>query len=104
MIDGAMGTNIQSYKLEEEDFRADIWKNHTHDLKGDNDVLCVTRPDIIEEIHNGFLEAGSDIIETNSFNGTKISQADYNLDQKETVFLINKTSAEVAKKCADAYT
>jgi 5-methyltetrahydrofolate--homocysteine methyltransferase len=98
MIDGAMGTNIQSYKLEEEDFRGEIWKNHTHDLKGDNDLLCVTRPDIICEIHNNFLKAGADIIETNSFNGTSISQADYELESKENVFLINKTSAELAKK------
>jgi len=104
MIDGAMGTNIQNYKLEEKDFRGDIWKNHTHDLKGDNDVLVVTRPDIIMEIHNKFLEAGADIIETNSFNGTKISQADYELDQKENVFLINKCSAELAKKCCVEWT
>ena len=104
MIDGAMGTNIQSYKLEEEDFRGEIWKNHTHDLKGDNDLLCVTRPDIICEIHNNFLKAGADIIETNSFNGTSISQADYELESKENVFLINKTSAELAKKCAQEWT
>jgi 5-methyltetrahydrofolate--homocysteine methyltransferase len=104
MIDGAMGTNIQSYKLEEPDFRGEKWKDHTHDLKGDNDLLCVTRPDVIMEIHNRFLEAGADIIETNSFNGTNISQADYELDQKENVFLINKVSAEVAKKCTTEWT
>merc|ERR1719399_2685194 len=99
-----MGTSIQKYKLEEPDFRGEQWKEHTHDLKGDNDLLCVTRPDIIEEIHNGFLAAGADIIETNSFNGTSISQLDYELDSKENVFLINKASAELAKKCCDAYT
>merc|ERR550537_1560120 len=99
-----MGTNIQGYKLEEHDFRGEQWKNHTHDLKGDNDVLVVTRPDIIKEIHNGFLEAGADIIETNSFNGTNISQADYELESKENVFLINKASAELAKKCCVAWT
>jgi 5-methyltetrahydrofolate--homocysteine methyltransferase len=104
MIDGAMGTSIQKYKLEEEDFRGEQWKNHTHDLKGDNDVLCVTRPDIIEEIHNSFLEGGADILETNSFNGTSISQADSELESKENVFLINKTSAEVCKKCCAAWT
>merc|ERR1719456_1114286 len=104
MIDGATGTSIQKYKLEEKDFRGEQWKNHTHDLKGDNDLLCVTRPDIVTEIHNGFLEAGADIIETNSFNGTFISQADSELDSKENVFLINKTSAELAKKCAAAWT
>merc|ERR1719498_1335890 len=65
MIDGATGTSIQGYKLEEADFRGEIWKDHTHDLKGFNDGLCCTRPDIMREIHNGFLEAGADIIETN---------------------------------------
>jgi 5-methyltetrahydrofolate--homocysteine methyltransferase len=104
IIDGAMGTNIQAYKLEEADFRGEKWKDHTHDLKGDNDLLVVTRPDVIMEIHNGFLEAGADIIETNSFNGTSISQADYELDQKENVFLINKCSAEIAKKCTTEWT
>merc|ERR1719261_617040 len=104
MIDGATGTNIQAYKLEEADFRGEQWKDHTHDLKGDNDVLCVTRPDVVCEIHNGFLEAGADIIETNSFNGTSISQADYELESKENVFLINKSSAELAKKCAMEWT
>jgi len=104
MIDGATGTSIQGYKLEEEDFRGELWKNHSHDLKGFNDGLCITRPDVMEEIHNGFLEAGADIIETNSFNATSISAADYELDQKETVFLINKASAEVACKCAKAWT
>merc|ERR1719281_806418 len=104
IIDGAMGTSVQGYKLEEADFRGEIWKNHTHDLKGDNDVLCVTRPDVIEEIHNGFLAAGADIIETNSFNGTNISQADYELDSKENVFLINKSAAELAKKCCEEWT
>jgi 5-methyltetrahydrofolate--homocysteine methyltransferase len=104
MIDGATGTSIQTYKLEEEDFRGEIFKNHTHDLKGDNDLLCITRPDVMEEITNGFLEAGADIVETNSFNGTSISQADYELESKENVFLINKTAAEVAKKCTTAWT
>jgi 5-methyltetrahydrofolate--homocysteine methyltransferase len=89
MIDGATGTSIQGYKLEEPDFRAEIFKNHTHDLKGDNDLLCITRPDVMEEITNGFLEAGADIVETNSFNGTSISQEDYALEARETVFLIN---------------
>merc|ERR1719261_1352685 len=104
MIDGATGTNIQAYKLEEAAFRGEMWKDHKHDLKGDNDILCVTRPDVVCEIHNGFLEAGADIIETNSFNGTSISQADYELESKENVFLINKSSAELAKKCADEWT
>merc|ERR1719440_2055287 len=104
MIDGATGTSIQGYKLEEPDFRGERFKDHPNDLKGDNDLLCITRPDIMEEIHNGFLEAGADIIETNSFNGTFISQADYALEAKDIVFDINKASAEVAKKCAKAWT
>merc|ERR1719484_367581 len=104
MIDGATGTNIQNYKLEEEDFRGEQWKDHTHDLKGNNDCLSVTRPDVISEIHNKFLEAGADIIETNTFSGTFISQGDYELDSKENVFLINKASAELAKKCAQEWT
>jgi 5-methyltetrahydrofolate--homocysteine methyltransferase len=104
MIDGATGTSIQGYKLEEEDFRGKIWKDHTHDLKGFNDGLCITRPDVMEEIHNGFLEAGADIIETNSFNATTISALDYELEAVETVHMINKASAEVAVKCARAWT
>merc|ERR1719261_349197 len=104
MIDGATGTSIQGYKLEEPDFRGERFKDHPNDLKGDNDLLCITRPDIMEEIHNGFLAAGEDIIETNSFNGTSISQADYALEAKEAVFMINKASAELAKECADAWT
>jgi 5-methyltetrahydrofolate--homocysteine methyltransferase len=79
MIDGAMGTMIQRYKLEEKDFRADVYPNHAHELKGNNDILVLTRPDVIHEIHTQYLEAGADIIETNTFNGTWISQSDYQL-------------------------
>ena len=78
-IDGAMGTQIQKYKLTEEDFRGERYKSHSHELKGNNDVLVLTRPDVIEEIHTAYLEGGADIIETNTFNGTWISQADYHL-------------------------
>jgi len=78
-IDGAMGTMIQRYKLTEEDFRGERYINHSHELKGNNDLLVITRPDVISEIHTAYLEGGADIIETNTFNGTSISQADYEL-------------------------
>jgi 5-methyltetrahydrofolate--homocysteine methyltransferase len=78
-IDGAMGTMIQRFKLQEEDFRGERYANHSHELKGNNDILVITRPDVIEDIHMQYLNAGADIIETNTFNGTTISQADYEL-------------------------
>ena len=81
-IDGAMGTMIQRYKLQEEDFRGERYKDHSHELKGNNDILVLTRPDVIDEIHIAYLEGGADIIETNTFNGTFISQADYELQAK----------------------
>lgn len=102
-IDGAMGTMIQRYKLGEADFRGERYANHSHELKGNNDVLVITRPDVIEEIHMQYLEGGADIIETNTFNGTTISQADYELQAPEEVFLINKTAAQLAKKATAAY-
>jgi len=102
-IDGAMGTQIQKWKLEENDFRGERYKDHSDELKGNNDILVITRPDVIESIHHAFLEAGADIIETNTFNGTTISQADYSLDQKEEVDLINRTAAQLAKRCTAAY-
>ena len=74
-IDGAMGTMIQRHKLDENDFRAERYAQHSHELKGNNDILVITRPDIIRDIHLAYLEAGADIIETNTFNGTSISQA-----------------------------
>ena len=73
-IDGAMGTMIQRYKLSEEDFQGERYRQHTHELKGNNDILVITRPDVIAQIHTEYLEAGADIIETNTFNGTSISQ------------------------------
>jgi hypothetical protein len=84
-IDGAMGTMIQRFKLTEEDFRGERYANHGHELKGNNDVLVITRPDVIYDIHMQYLTAGSDIIETNTFNGTTISQADYELQAPEEV-------------------
>jgi 5-methyltetrahydrofolate--homocysteine methyltransferase len=101
IIDGAMGTMIQRYKLKEEDFRGDRFKDHPTDLKGDNDLLVLTRPEIIQEIHEKYLEAGADIIETNTFNATTISQADYKMEH--VVYEINKTAAQIAKAACQKY-
>ena len=98
-LDGAMGTMIQQHSLEEADFRNESLKAVAGDLKGNNDLLSITRPDIIEGIHRSFLEAGSDIIETNTFSGTTIAQADYQLE--EFVREINLRSAQLARKVAD---
>lgn len=99
-LDGAMGTMIQQYKLEEQDFRNASFDNDKGDLKGNNDLLSITRPDIIETIHRQFLEAGADIIETNTFSGTTIAQADYGLEHR--VRDINIESAKLARRVADA--
>ena len=101
VLDGAMGTMIQQYRLNEEDYKGTLLKYHTHNLKGNNDILCLTQPHIIEQIHEKYLEAGADIIETNTFNGTSISQADYGAEQY--VYEINKRAAEIAKRAADKY-
>src|SRR5262245_26455417 len=79
ILDGAMGTMIQSYRLDETAFRGARFASHSHDLKGCNDVLCVTRPDLVRSIHVDYLEAGADIVETNTFNSTSVSMADYRL-------------------------
>lgn len=102
LLDGAMGSLIQTYKLEEEDYRGQRFKNHHMPIKGNNDILSLTRPDVIKEIHAKYLEAGSDIIETNTFNATSISQADY--DMQEAVWDINFESARIAREVADEYT
>ena len=91
IIDGAMGTMIQRHTLEEADFRGEKFKNHSHPLKGNNDILSITRPDIIKDIHRQYLEAGADIIETNTFSGTTIAQADYHLEP--FVYELNYESA-----------
>ena len=80
IIDGAMGTTLQQFKLSEADFRGERFKDHHKDLKGNGDILSLTRPDVIASVHRRFLEAGADIIETNTFNGQVISQADYDLE------------------------
>jgi 5-methyltetrahydrofolate--homocysteine methyltransferase len=102
VIDGAMGTMIQRYKLEEKDFRGDRFKDWEYDLKGNNDLLSITRPDIIEAIHKEYLKAGADIIETNTFSGTTIAQGDYKTEK--FAYEINLESARVAKKAAAEFT
>ena len=100
VLDGAMGTMIQRYTLTEEDFRGKQFKNHTCDLKGNNDLLSITRPDIVKAIHKEYLDAGADIIETNTFSGTSIAQADYSLES--SVYELNFKSAKIAKDVAIA--
>ena len=95
ILDGGMGTMIQSYKLEEEDFRNPSLSTYSKLLKGNNDLLSITRPDIIQEIHAAYLRAGSDVIETNTFSSTSIAQADYGLES--LVKDINIESVRVAK-------
>ena len=102
LLDGAMGTMIQKYNLSEEDYRGERYKLHPCDLKGNNDLLSLTRPDIIREIHEAYLEAGSDIIETNTFNATSISQADYQTES--SVYEINFESARIAAGSAKLFT
>ncbi len=102
LLDGAMGTMIQRYKLQEADYRGEKFKNHESDLKGNNDILSLTQPDIIREIHEAYLEAGADIIETNTFNATSISQSDYHCES--SVYDINYQSALIASKAAKKYT
>lgn len=102
MLDGAMGTMVQRHKLTESDFRGERFVDHGHDLQGNNDVLSLTQPDIIKGIHGQYLEAGADIIETNTFSSTTISQADYGLET--LCYEINFESARLAKEIADEYT
>ncbi|MEQ9438845.1 MAG: homocysteine S-methyltransferase family protein [Cyclobacteriaceae bacterium] len=102
VLDGAMGTMIQRYGLEEEDFRNEALKDHAHSLKGNNDLLSVTRPDVIREIHQAYFEAGADIAETNTFSATSIAQADYGLES--LVYDINFQSAKIAREVADEFT
>ena len=102
VLDGAMGTMIQEYKLEEKDYRGNRFKNYPKDLKGNNDLLSITQPEIIEAIHKAYLDAGADIIETNTFSGTSIAMADY--DMQDLAYELNFESAKIARKAADEYT
>lgn len=102
MLDGPKGTLIQGYKLSDADFRGERFKDHPVDLKGNNDILVLTQPDIIKEIHRAHLDAGSDFIGTNTFNGTSISQADYKTEH--LAYEINYEAAKIARETADEYT
>ncbi len=102
VIDGAMGTALQGYKLTEQDYRGTHFANHPQDLKGNNDLLVLTRPDVVGEVHRAYLDAGADILETNTFSGTTIAQADYALES--AVFDINVAAARLARKVADEFT
>lgn len=101
LLDGAYGTMIQRYNLSEEDFRGDRFADWHIDLAGNNDLLSLTKPELITEIHEQYLQAGSDIIETNSFSATRIAMADY--DMQELAYEMNKVSAELARAIADEY-
>ncbi|XP_067431794.1 methionine synthase isoform X1 [Thunnus thynnus] len=102
VLDGGMGTMIQQHKLEEKDFRGDEFKEHPLSLKGNNDLLSITQPDVIYNIHKEYLQAGADIIETNTFSSTSIAQADYGLEQM--AYRLNRASAELARRAADDVT
>ena len=98
ILDGAMGTMIQTFKLEEEDFRGERFADFPHDLKGNNDLLTLTRPDVIRSIHIDYLEAGADIIETNTFNATSVSMGDYHME--DLVYELNLAAAKLARDAA----
>ena len=102
ILDGAMGTVIQQYRLSEEEFRGERFADHPAHLQGNNDVLCLTRPELIRDIHRQYLEAGADIIETNTFNSTRIAQADYGLE--ELAYDLNLEAARLARSAADEAT
>jgi len=102
VLDGAMGTMVQRYALSEADFRGERFRSHRKDLRGDNDVLVLTRPEIVSEIHQHYLAAGADIIETNTFNSTAVSQADYGLES--LAYELNVAGATLARAAADDWT
>lgn len=102
IIDGAMGTMIQRYRLQEADFRGKRFADFGHPLQGNNDLLSITQPHIIREIHDAYLEAGADIIETNTFSSTSISMADYHMEH--LAYELNLMSARIARQAADAFT
>jgi 5-methyltetrahydrofolate--homocysteine methyltransferase len=102
ILDGAMGTMIQRHRLTEAEFRGERFAHHPHDLKGDNDLLVLTRPDVIAGIHRQYLEAGSDIIETNTFNSTAVAQSDYGLES--LAYELNLAASRLAREAADEWT
>jgi 5-methyltetrahydrofolate--homocysteine methyltransferase len=101
VLDGAMGTMVQSYNLEENDFRGERFKDHTKDLKGNNDILCLTKPDIVADIHKAYFDVGCDIVETNTFNANKISQLDYGMEAQS--YELNFEAAQIACDVAKSY-
>ncbi|NNK80240.1 MAG: 5-methyltetrahydrofolate--homocysteine methyltransferase, partial [Flavobacteriales bacterium] len=101
VLDGAMGTMIQRHSLSEEDFRGDRFKSHPVSVKGNNDMLSITRPDIIKDIHRQYFEAGADIVETNTFSSNIISMADYEME--DAVYDLNYESAKIAREVADEF-
>lgn len=102
VLDGAMGTMLQRYKFTEEDFRGERFKDYPTPLKGNNDLLSLTQPEAIAEVHRLYFEAGADIVETNTFSGTSIAMADYNME--DLVYELNFESAKIARKVADQFT
>ena len=101
VLDGAMGTMVQSYNLEENDFRGERFKDHAKDLKGNNDILCLTKPDIVADIHKAYFDVGCDIVETNTFNANKISQLDYGMEAQS--YELNFEAAQIASNVAKCY-
>ncbi|MBD0332175.1 MAG: homocysteine S-methyltransferase family protein, partial [Chitinophagaceae bacterium] len=101
VIDGAMGTMIQRYKLKEEDYRGERFKDWPSDIKGNNDLLCLTQPHVIKEIHEQYLQASADIIETNTFNAQRISLADYGME--ELAYEINVAAAKIAREAVNEF-
>ena len=102
VLDGAMGTMLQAYKFTEEDYRGDRFKDYPHSLKGNNDLLSLTQPQAIAEVHRKYFEAGADIVETNTFSGTTIGMADYHME--DLVYELNFESAKIAKEVANEFT
>ena len=102
VLDGAMGTMLQAYKFSEEDFRGERFKDYPTPLQGNNDLLSITQPEAIKEVHAKFLEVGADIIETNTFSATTIAMADYQME--DLVYELNFQSAKIARETADDFT
>jgi 5-methyltetrahydrofolate--homocysteine methyltransferase len=102
VLDGAMGTMLQEYKFSEEDFRGQQFRDFHIPLQGNNDLLSITQPEAIKEVHRKYFDAGADIVETNTFSGTSIAMADYELENQ--VYELNYTSAKIAKEVAEEYT
>ena len=99
VLDGAMGTMLQRYNFSEEDFRGERFKDFPHSLKGNNDLLSITQPEAVKEVHRQYFQAGADIVETNTFSGTTIGMADYHLE--DLVYELNYESAKIAREVAD---